>query len=78
MQSKLSKAHDSDDRSDSEEETQSSSQHVDKKDRPLTDYQVKKNELADTPAIPDSECSPAAFIFAQTDEEKQQIVFEEQ
>lgn len=34
-------------------------------------------ELEHASVIPDSEISPAAFIFNQTEEEKQQIIFEE-
>jgi hypothetical protein len=34
-------------------------------------------DLDSAPVIPRSECSPAAFIFAQTEEEQQQILFEE-
>jgi len=34
-------------------------------------------DLENAPVIPDSEISPAAFIFNQTEEEQQQILFEE-
>lgn len=43
----------------------------DKKDRELTQYEQEKLELENAPVIPDSEISPAAFIFNQTEEEKQ-------
>lgn len=42
----------------------------DKKDRPLSQYEIEKADLESAPVIPRSEHSPATFIFAQTDEEK--------
>lgn len=41
----------------------------DKKDKPMSTFEREKAELEATPAIPDSEVSPAAFIFAATNEE---------
>ena len=52
-------------------------QAEDKKDRPLTQWEKEKAELDRAPVMPQSEMSPAAFIFATTDEEQQQILFEE-
>ena len=49
----------------------------DKKDRPMSQYEIEKAELESAQVIPDSEVSPAAFIFSPTDEEQQQILFEE-
>jgi len=42
----------------------------DKKDKPMSKYEREKAELEAAPVIPDSEISPAAFIFAQTEEER--------
>ena len=49
----------------------------DKKGRELSQYEREKAELEAAPVMPDSEISPAAFIFATTTEEQQQIIFEE-
>jgi hypothetical protein len=49
----------------------------DKKGNKLTPYQQEIADLENAPVIPDSEISPAAFIFSQTEEEQQQILFEE-
>lgn len=45
-------------------------QAYDKKDKPLSKYEMDKAELETAPVIPRSEMSPAAFIFAQTEEEQ--------
>ena len=42
----------------------------DKKDRPMSQYEIEKAELDRAQVIPDSEVSPAAFIFSPTDEEQ--------
>jgi hypothetical protein len=43
----------------------------------LSQYEKEMAELEAAPTISRHEISPAAFIFAQTDEERQQILFEE-
>ena len=52
-------------------------QAFDKKDRPLSKYEMDKADLESAPVISRSEMSPAAFIFAPSEEEQQQILFEE-
>ena len=42
----------------------------DKKDKPMSAFEREKAELEAAPVIPDSEISPAAFIFALTEEER--------
>ena len=46
-------------------------QAVDKKDRPLSEWEREKADLESAEVIPDSEISPAAFIFTATEEEQQ-------
>jgi len=46
-------------------------QAYDKKDKPLSKYEMDTAELEHAPVIPRSQMSPAAFIFAQTEEEQQ-------
>jgi len=43
----------------------------------LSQYEKDVADLESAEVIPDSEVSPAAFIFQQTEEEQQQILFEE-
>jgi hypothetical protein len=43
----------------------------------MTQRQQEVFDLEAAPVIPDSEVSPAAFIFTPTEEEAQQILFEE-
>ena len=43
----------------------------------MSQYEKEKAELEAAPTISRHEISPAAFIFAQTEEERQQILFEE-
>ena len=62
---------------ESEKEYSDSAVTHDKKDRPLTQHEIESAELENTPVISRSEVSPAAFVFAPTEEEKQQIVFKE-
>lgn len=49
----------------------------DKKGNKLTKRQQEQFDLESAEVIPDSEISPAAFIFTPTEEESQQILFEE-
>ena len=53
------------------EPVEESALSCDKKDRPLSKYEIDKADLESAPVIPRSEHSPATFIFAQTNEEKQ-------
>ena len=55
---------------DDTRKTKARDQAYDKKDKPLSNYEMEKAELETAPVIPRSEMSPAAFIFAQTEEEQ--------
>lgn len=44
-------------------------QGYDKKDKPLTKYEMDKADLESSPVISRAEMSPAAFIFAPSEEE---------
>lgn len=56
------KDHGSDDEGENDQPT-------DKKGRALSKYEQEVADLESAPVIPDSEISPAAFIFAPTEEE---------
>jgi len=45
------------------------SKAYDKKGRELSQFEKERAELEAAPVMPDSEISPAAFIFATTNEE---------
>lgn len=44
-------------------------QAFDKKDKPLSKYEMDQADLESAPVISRAEMSPAAFIFAPTEEE---------
>ena len=45
-------------------------QVFDKKDKPLSKYEMDKADLESAPCISRAEMSPAAFIFAPSEEEQ--------
>lgn len=75
------KEHDSDDENQAEEiemeEIQDDSIETDKKGNELSQYEIDKIALENAPVISSRERSPAAFIFSQTRQERDQILFEE-
>ena len=46
-------------------------------EQPVSQFQKDKDDLEGAPTIPAHEISPAAFIFNPTEEEQQQILFQE-
>jgi hypothetical protein len=62
---------------ESDEDSDELTEQEDKKGKKMTQYEKDVADLESAEVIPDSEVSPAAFIFQQTEEEQQQILFEE-
>lgn len=62
---------------ESDEDSDEVTEQEDKKGNKMTQYEKDVADLESAEVIPDSEVSPAAFVFQQTEEEQQQILFEE-